>query len=418
MSATITDVLLSHGVTASVLEVQTGAAVDRHVLSLAPGQKVSAVTGLSSELSLALGTSHVRVTTDGGILAIEVPAAERTFPAPAPLTDPHPLAFVVGVDVTGETVTARLSDLPHLLVAGTTGSGKSVFLSSLICQLAAQPPSKVRMLLADPKRVELSMFARLPHLMGDVATEVGDIVAMLSYAVQDMEERYTRMQEAGVRNGDDIGLPYLVVIVDEIADLVLQAKAAALTPLTRLAQLGRAANVHLVAATQTPKAEVLPTILRNNLPSRMVFALPDHTASNVALGRSGAEALLGKGDGLFLRSGAPAPVRVQGVQFQLEVLDPPPPAPAPMPPLPAPAMPAEAAPAPMPAEAAHRQEASTSICLICHTYPAIPGTWVCLHPSCKIPTSFYDGDPAAPEEPTPRPRKRGIRRMFERSSSR
>lgn len=399
----ISDVLASHGVTASVVETQHGAAVDRHILKLAAGQRVAAVTGLTSELALALGTSSVRVTTDGGTLAVEVPAAVRTFPIPAPLTDEHPLAFVVGVDVTGETITARLSDLPHLLVAGTTGSGKSVFLSSLIAQLATRRPADVRLLLADPKRVELSMFSHLPHLAGDVATETADIVTMLSYAVEDMEGRYERMREAGVRKGDEIGLPYLVIVVDEIADLVLQAKQAALTPLTRLAQLGRAANVHLVAATQTPKAEVLPTILRNNLPSRMVFALPDHTASNVALGRSGAEALLGKGDGLFLRSGSPEPIRLQATEFALEV-SPPPPTPV------APAVDAVDAGAvvdvvePPPA-------AAPQVCMLCGR-PAIPGTWVCIHPECTVPSveSFL---PAEFLAPPPRRRRWWSRRSKE-----
>jgi len=319
--AALLSVLRGFGIEAEVAEVQTGAAVDRIALKLAPSVRVKQVTALADDIALSLGASGVRVYPIPGTryVGVEVPAAERkTIPLDqlqlTTDTD-HPLRFPVGASVDGKVVTARFDKLPHLIVAGTTGSGKSVFVNSLLAHLVERnEPATLQLMLIDPKRVELAPFAGVPHLARPVATDVHMAVDVLDAAVAEMDARWIMLEEAGKKNVADLDdpPPYLLVVIDELADLMMMAGKRAEPAVVRLLQLGRAAGVHLLLATQRPSTDVITGLIKTNAPSRMVFKVSSHTDSNVALGRSGAETLLGLGDGLWFPSGASQPERVQG----------------------------------------------------------------------------------------------------------
>lgn len=318
MSAIIST-LNAHGIVgAAIVAEHRGSAVVRYDLQLLPGTRVDAVQRLSAELAMATSSRAVRIAPVSGTpyLGIEVPADDRPIvevvgqPEGAP-----PLSFHVGNGTDGAPVHVNLAKAPHLLIAGATNSGKSVGLVSCVSQLMENnPPSRLRALMADPKRVELAGFANSPHLAAPVATEVADILAMLQYAVEEMDLRYTELQRLGARNVESvtagIPFPYLIVVIDEIADLMVTTKGAAEAPIVRLAQLGRAAGIHLIMATQHPKAEVVTSLISANIPTRLVFAVQTHAQSKVALGSTGAETLLGSGDALLQLAGAPNVVRI------------------------------------------------------------------------------------------------------------
>jgi len=318
MSA-ILSTLRAHGIIASIAGEHHGSAVTRYDLAIPSGTRVDAVVKLSAELAMATASQAVRIAPVPGtsFVGVEVPVARIDRPTVTPVVadDPLPsLSFHVGSGTDGQAIYADLAKLPHLLIAGQTGSGKSIALTSIVSQLMVRnSPATCQFLMADPKRVELALFAGAPHLAGPVATEVADMLKMLDYAVTEMERRYDVLQHMGVRKIGDLPalpFPYLVVVLDEIADLMLQTKGAAEGPMVRIAQLGRAAGVHLLAATQYPKADVVTSLFSANVPSRLVFAVAAHTQSQVALGESGAEKLLGQGDGLFREAGNPNIQRV------------------------------------------------------------------------------------------------------------
>lgn len=331
IAQTIVSTLRGFSVSAEVAEIQRGAAVDRYALKLAPGVKVKQVSALADDIALAIGAKGVRVLAPipgTKHVGIEVPAEERKTIPLSQLADnleqDHPLRFPVGIAVDGSGISARVDKLPHLLVAGTTGSGKSVFTTALLAHLVTRSePAQLQLMLVDPKRVELASFAGLPHLARPVATDIHSAVETLDAAVAEMETRWKMLEEAGKRQVSELAdpPPYLVVVVDELADLMMTAGKRAENAIVRLLQLGRAAGVHLILATQRPSTDVVTGLIKTNAPSRMVFAVSSHTDSGVALGQTGAQNLLGQGDGLWWPGGASQPERIQGVFLSTEELE-------------------------------------------------------------------------------------------------
>ena len=325
---TIISTLKGFGVAAEVAEVHRGAAVDRYALRLTPGTRVKQVTALADDIAVAIAAPGVRILPIPGtrFVGIEVPASERKvirLEDVQPEQD-HPLRFPVGVAVDGKGVSARVDKLPHLLVAGATGSGKSVFVTAMLAHLANHAePADLQLILIDPKRVELAPFAHVPHLAMPPATDVSSAIEALDWAVAAMDERWVTLQQAGKRQVSELDdpPPYLLVVVDELADLMMTAGKRAEASIVRLLQLGRAAGVHLVLATQRPSTDVITGLIKTNTPSRMVFSVTSHTDSNVALGQSGAEKLLGQGDGLWWPAGASQPERIQGVFIDTDDLE-------------------------------------------------------------------------------------------------
>ena len=294
--------------------------------------KVDAITAREKDLSLALRTPSIRIETPvmgKSLVGVEVPN-----PNPALVTlrnvmqdrefenfrKKAKLPVAIGKGGSGETVIIDLAKMPHLLVAGSTGSGKSVFINTIIsCLLIQKDPSELRLLLVDPKRVELTPYNGVPHLLTPVVVETDQVVSLLRGLIREMMGRYRRMEEIGVRNIDSYNkkspdrMPYLVVAVDELADLMMTASVDVEQALCRLAQLGRATGIHLVVATQRPSVDVLTGLIKANFPSRVSFALTSQIDSRTILDTSGAEKLLGKGDMLYQSVDMSRPERVQGV---------------------------------------------------------------------------------------------------------
>ncbi|MCY4530556.1 MAG: DNA translocase FtsK [Chloroflexi bacterium] len=294
--------------------------------------KVDAITAREKDLSLALRTPSIRIETPvmgKSLVGVEVPN-----PNPALVTlrnvmqdrdfekmrKKAKLPVAIGKGGSGETVNIDLAKMPHLLVAGSTGSGKSVFINTILsCLLIEKDPSELRVLLIDPKRVELTPYNGIPHLLTPVVVETDQVVSLLRGLIREMMDRYRRMEEIGVRNIDSYNkkspnhMPYLVVAVDELADLMMTASVDVEQALCRLAQLGRATGIHLVVATQRPSVDVLTGLIKANFPSRVSFALTSQVDSRTILDTAGAEKLLGKGDMLYQSVDMSRPERVQGV---------------------------------------------------------------------------------------------------------
>ena len=294
--------------------------------------KVDAITAREKDLSLALRTPSIRIETPvmgKSLVGVEVPN-----PNPALVTlrnvmqdrefdkmrKKAKLPVAIGKGGSGETVNIDLAKMPHLLVAGSTGSGKSVFVNTIIsCLLIEKDPSELRLLLIDPKRVELTPYNGIPHLLTPVVVETDQVVSLLRGLIREMMDRYRRMEEIGVRNIDSYNrkspdrMPYLVVAVDELADLMMTASVDVEQALCRLAQLGRATGIHLIVATQRPSVDVLTGLIKANFPSRVSFALTSQVDSRTILDTAGAEKLLGKGDMLYQSVDMSRPERVQGV---------------------------------------------------------------------------------------------------------
>ncbi|MFC7753019.1 DNA translocase FtsK [Tsukamurella soli] len=317
----VQDALAEFGIRAELAGVTEGPQVIRYALKLAPGTRVAAFKGLTEDVQRALGVDSVRLLSQipgTSYVGVEVPRAERQV---IPLSevavhDRYGVTLGVGVDVDGNTVLMDLADLPHLLVAGTTNSGKSSFLNCALCQLVKR--KDVALFLIDPKRVEFAPYRERAH---SVSTDVFEATAALRQVTRLMDQRYERLEAAGYRNISEYNAaqiartepiwPRLVVVVDELADLMMDAKKVIEPLLVRLAQLGRAAGVHLILATQRPEAKVLTGLIRANVPSRLVFTVANHTDSGVALDRTGAQNLTGRGDALFRPVGSREPVRLQ-----------------------------------------------------------------------------------------------------------
>ncbi|SHI69928.1 DNA segregation ATPase FtsK/SpoIIIE, S-DNA-T family [Propionispora hippei DSM 15287] len=320
----------SFGVSARMINTCQGPAVTRYELEPAPGVKVSKIVGLADDLALKLAATGVRIEAPipgKAAIGIEVPnkdiagvhlrevlESEEIKKASSKLT------VALGKDIAGQAIWADLAKMPHLLVAGATGSGKSVCINTLITSILFRTtPSEVKFILIDPKVVELSNYNGIPHLMTPVVTDAKKAASSLNWAVQEMERRYAVFATAGVRDigrynetVDGEGLPLIVIIIDELADLMMAAPVDVEDAICRLAQKARAAGLHLVLATQRPSVDVITGTIKANVPSRISFAVSSQIDSRTILDMAGAEKLLGKGDMLFYPVGAPKPLRVQG----------------------------------------------------------------------------------------------------------
>ncbi|MGB3634332.1 MAG: DNA translocase FtsK [Rubrobacteraceae bacterium] len=327
-SRRLTRALADFGVEAQVIRAVVGPRVTRYELRLGSGVKVGKVSNLQQDIAYALAATEVRILAPipgKSAVGVEVP---NTRPATVTLGDifqEYPsandwaLPVGLGKDISGRSVFFDLAEMPHLLVAGTTGSGKSVMLNSLLTSLLlTTDPRRVKMVLVDPKRVELAPFAQIPHLITPVVTDVKKAANALSWAVAEMERRYEVLEKMGVRSLDgyneraETPMPYVVVVIDELADLMMAAAAKVEDAVIRLAQKARAVGIHLVVATQRPSVDVITGMIKANIPSRVAFAVSSQVDSRVILDSAGAEALLGMGDMLYKPVSASRTSRVQG----------------------------------------------------------------------------------------------------------
>ena len=337
----IEETLRSFNAPAKVVEIRRGPTitmfgVEPEYIESRTGRKkvrVSSITELSNDLAMALKASRIRIQAPvpgKGYVGIEVPNVKSAMvsmldvvESPQFIGHPSALKFALGKDVTGKPFTADLASMPHLLVAGTTGSGKSVCVNSILTGfLLNMTPDQLRLLLVDPKRVELSIYNGIPHLLADVIVDAEKVVGALDWMLREMDLRYRIFEADGARNIDEYNyhktkagektLPYIVVIIDELADLMMLAPDETERSITRLAQLARATGIHLIIATQRPSANVITGLIKANFPARIAFAVASNVDSRVILDQPGAERLLSKGDMLFQAPDAAAPVRLQG----------------------------------------------------------------------------------------------------------
>ena len=320
-------------------EILVGPTVIQFRIQLAPGIKVSRVAALANDIALAMAVPSLRIEAPipgKPFVGIEIPNPKRRgIPLRTIIEDPAykesgvmlPLPF--GIAVNGDSVIVGLEGLPHLLVAGTTGSGKSVFINSCIAGLCSmRTPEELRMILVDPKRVEMAIYDRLPHLLTPPVTDTKKAVHVLAWAIREMETRYASFAKARVRNMEGFNkkaipkdrLPNIVIVVDELADLMMTAPKEVEEYICRLAQMARATGIHLILATQRPSVNVITGLIKANIPARVAFTLPSNADSRTILDCAGAEKLLGKGDMLFLSTKYPKPIRIQSPWIDEKVL--------------------------------------------------------------------------------------------------
>ena len=328
------DTLKSFGIEANIINVTRGPSVTRYELELSRGVKLSKVTNLADDIALALGASGVRIAAIPekiSVVGIEVPnrvvstvLARDVIDSPEFEKSKSRISFAVGKDIGGNRIIGDIGRLPHLLIAGTTGSGKSVCMNSLIISLLYKAkPEEVKLIMVDPKMVELGIYNGIPHLLIPVVTDPKKAAGALQWAVTEMMRRYRLMADTGVRDlesynkqaratGEFETMPQVVVVIDELADLMLVAAKEVEESICRVAQMGRAAGMHLVIATQRPSADVITGLMKANIPSRIAFAVASAMESRIILDTAGAEKLVGKGDMLYAPLGQGKPKRVQG----------------------------------------------------------------------------------------------------------
>ncbi|MCW2277875.1 DNA translocase FtsK [Heliophilum fasciatum] len=331
------ETLESFGVKVKVAQVSRGPAITRYEVQPAPGVKVSRITGLADDIALSLAAGAVRIEAPvpgKSVVGIEVPNKEimavtfrEVLEGPEFQQAASKLTIALGKDIAGTPIVAELAKMPHLLIAGATGAGKSVCMNSLICSILFKAkPSEVKFLMVDPKMVELTQYNGIPHLIAPVVTDAKKASTALKWIVSEMENRYELFASTGVkditrynqmkqRENPDLmqpAMPYVVVLIDELADLMMVAAADVEDAICRLAQMARAAGIHLVVATQRPSVDVITGLIKANIPSRIAFAVSSQTDSRTILDQAGAEKLLGRGDMLFSPVGTNKPMRVQG----------------------------------------------------------------------------------------------------------
>jgi len=322
--------LESFGIPVEMGEINVGPKVTRYTLKPAEGVKLSRITALNQDLALALAAHPIRIEAPipgKSLVGIEVPNKAAALVRLGSLMSypdfaaSGPLGFVLGRDVTGEPHYANIEKMPHLLIAGSTGSGKSVMIHSLITSLLYKnSPATLRLVLIDPKRVELTIYEGIPHLISSVVTDAKKSVGVFKWAISEMERRYDLLQAAGSRDitsynkngGKDNPLPYLVVVVDELADLMTSYGREIEGSIVRLAQMARATGLHLILSTQRPSVEVITGLIKANITSRIALQVASQVDSRTILDTSGAEKLLGGGDLLFVSSELSKPKRIQG----------------------------------------------------------------------------------------------------------
>lgn len=331
-AATIEKTLESFGITAHVVEVNLGPAVTQYAIDVALGTKLSKITSLERDLALALsaptGTIRIEAPIPGrNLVGIELPNRSAEFvplrkimESPEMQAAKSKLTVSLGLDVSGKPIIADISKMPHVLIAGQTGSGKSVcinaFLMSILFRAA---PTEVKLILVDPKRVELTRYGDIPHLLTPVIVEPDKVISALRWIMAEMDRRYKLFAQAGARNIESYNelsgfqaLPYIVLFIDELADIMLFSPVEVEDAITRIAQMSRATGIHMVLATQRPSVDVITGLIKANIPSRIAFAVASQVDSRVILDTQGAEKLLGKGDMLYLPPEQAKPVRIQG----------------------------------------------------------------------------------------------------------
>ena len=339
------------GLNVKVVEIETGPVIAQYEVELEAGLRLSKITGLADDLAIALRVPSVRIVAPipgKNTVGIEVPNDERQLVRLREVMEESTglkkmrIPIFLGKDVSGNAMTVDLSSMPHLLIAGRTGTGKSVCLNAIIASiLMTRRPDEVRMLMIDPKMVELSGYKSLPHLMHPVVTDMRKAEAILAWAVDKMEERYELLARVGVRHitsynqlseaeimdrlGDltdeqraavPLHMPFIVIVADEMADLMMTAGKEVEQHIIRLAQKSRAVGIHLILATQKPTVDVITGLIKSNLPARIAFQVSSRTDSRVVLDEMGADKLLGNGDMLFLSPGTSTLIRGQGTYPQ------------------------------------------------------------------------------------------------------
>ena len=335
--------LTSFGVQAKVSQVGCGPAITRYELQPAKGVKVNRIVSLSDDIALSLAAPDIRIVAPipgKPAVGIEVPNKEVTSVYLREVLDSKefkkvksPLIAALGKGISGNTVIANLQNMPHLLIAGATGSGKSVCMNVLIAGLLFKNrPRDLKLMIIDPKRVEMANYNEIPHLLAPVVTEPKKAAVALKWAVKEMETRYELFANRGVRDIDGYNeaiskdsdlekLPYIVILIDELADLMMVSPSDVEDSICRLAQMARASGIHLVIATQRPSVDVITGLIKANIPSRIAFAVSSQTDSRTILDMGGAEKLLGNGDMLFHPVGASKPMRIQGAYISDKEVD-------------------------------------------------------------------------------------------------